>query len=178
MKVLASFGRRAVTTALFSLAASYASAQPFNYRATVESAPVDRVGAVNANGLIWQCSGNACTITGPWPIPGVTACANLARLVGRIASYGHSSRMLNAIELAQCNSGMPQDGAVARPVATPAVVVDPVARPVGPAAGGLPVATPSVAQPILVVRANNSLRYTGQRAIGQPGITTRVLRLP
>jgi hypothetical protein len=149
-------------TSLVALSAA-THAQNFNYRATVADGSVDRMGAVNASGLLWQCSGNACTITGPWPRPGVQACANLAQLVGRIASYGHPGAVLNATELAQCNANMATDGARAIPVNPGGIVVaNPVAVP----------APPPVARPIMVVRANDSLRYTGHRHLS--GRTTPV----
>jgi hypothetical protein len=154
--------RRAVGIAIASVwlctFAAETTAQPvFHYQATVFDGQVDRSGAVNASGLVWQCQANRCTISGPWPRPGVSACANLARAVGRISSYGHPGAMLNATELAQCNANMPRDGAVAVPVnpSGPVIVANPVATPVVP---NVP-----VAQPIVVVRANDSLRYTGHR---------------
>ncbi|MGL4230223.1 MAG: CC_3452 family protein [Casimicrobium sp.] len=144
-----------------ALAPHPAKAQIFQYRATVADGLVDRSGAVNANGLVWQCAGNNCTISGPWAVPGVHACANLAQLVGRIASYGHPGRMLNTTELAQCNANMATDGPRATPVNPNPVVVAVPAVP--------------IAQPIRVVRANDSLRYTGQRFIGARTMTTRTL---
>jgi len=62
-----------------------------------------RQGTVIAAGISWQCRGSRCTVSGPWPKPGVKACLALARLVGPIISYGHPGASLNDAELAQCN---------------------------------------------------------------------------
>lgn len=70
-------------------------------------APATRTGAVSAGGLSWQCSGSECRIGGPWPQPGVGACAALAGQVGRIASYGRAGAMLDAAQLGQCNANLP-----------------------------------------------------------------------
>lgn len=67
------------------------------------AATVRRSGAVTASGINWACQGTSCTVTGPWPQPGVGACAALAREVGRITSYGRQGAVLNAAQLAQCN---------------------------------------------------------------------------
>ena len=64
-----------------------------------------RQGAVDAAGIRWQCRGSSCTVSGPWPQPGVMACRALAQQVGRIKSYGHPGASLNASQLAECNDG-------------------------------------------------------------------------
>lgn len=77
----------------------------FVYTATT-GAPVRRSGSVTAGTLTWTCSGTTCTIRGPWPQPGVAACAALAREIGRIVSYGRPGAMLNAAQLTQCNGNL------------------------------------------------------------------------
>ena len=59
------------------------------------AAPVHRSGGVTANGIMWTCAGSSCAVTGPWPNPGVSACATLAREVGTIIAYGRSGVVLN-----------------------------------------------------------------------------------
>jgi hypothetical protein len=79
-----------------------ASAQTYDYTARTE-APVRQSGEVRAGALTWRCSGQACTISGPWPNPGEGACAALASQVGRISEYGHPGRRLDAAALGRCN---------------------------------------------------------------------------
>ncbi len=63
-------------------------------------------GAVQVGNLKWQCIGTRCTISGPWPNPGVGACQALAQEVGAIKSYGHANKQLTSAELQQCNVGL------------------------------------------------------------------------
>jgi hypothetical protein len=107
--------------AALGLLAGEAHAQAYQYVATT-TAPAARTGAVTAGNLTWQCTGSECRISGPWPAPGVGACALLAGQVGRIASYGRSGAMLNAAQLAECNANLP----VAQMQITPQVAI---ARP-------------------------------------------------
>lgn len=86
--------------------ATPAAAQQYVYTART-AAPAARQGAVVAGSLTWQCQGSACTISGPWPAPGASACAALAREVGRIVEYGRPGRVLDAAGLATCNAGLP-----------------------------------------------------------------------
>lgn len=113
---------RTVATAavlLFGLAsAPPVDAQTYRYTARTAE-PVRESGAVTASGLTWQCSGTACTISGPWATPGVTACAALAAKVGPITEYGHPKRKLSAQQLETCNAGLPD---------RPAVRLDPSTR--------------------------------------------------
>ena len=67
---------------------------------------VKKSGRVKASSLTWYCKGRRCTIKGPWPTPGVTACKNLAKQVGKIKSYGHSKKKLTSTQLKQCNRGI------------------------------------------------------------------------
>lgn len=67
---------------------------------------VKKSGKVKASSLTWNCSGRRCTISGPWPTPGLSACKNLAKLIGPIKSYGHSKKKLNSKQLAECNKGL------------------------------------------------------------------------
>lgn len=62
------------------------------------------LGRVDAAGITWQCSGRTCTTTGPWPAPGVPACAALAARVGVINAYGRAGVALSAAQLVRCNA--------------------------------------------------------------------------
>lgn len=78
-----------------------------NYQYTAKtSQAMKKQGKVRAGNLTWVCKSNACVIKGPWPTPGVGACAALARQVGRILSYGHPSKKLSMSQLNQCNAGV------------------------------------------------------------------------
>ena len=79
--------------------------QSYHYRAETR-ARSKKQGKVQAGGLAWQCQGNACTISGPWPTPAVGACQALARQVGPMRSYGHAGKKLSARQLKQCNAGL------------------------------------------------------------------------
>lgn len=81
---------------------SPAAGQSFLYTAQTR-APALETGTVSAGGLDWACEGSACTISGPWPVPGVNACAALAARVGHIVAYGYPGRRLDSAALAQCN---------------------------------------------------------------------------
>lgn len=72
-------------------------------------------GQVDANGIAWQCSGQTCTVSGPWVTPGVPACAALASRVGAITSYGRPGAQLSASQLAQCNATARSNLVLARP---------------------------------------------------------------
>jgi hypothetical protein len=91
----------------------------FDYTAATFSEAA-RQGTVDATSIRWQCRGSRCTVSGPWPQPGVMACRALAQQVGRIKSYGHSGASLNASQLAECN-----DGAASPVVSNKNVVVQP-----------------------------------------------------
>ncbi len=82
-----------------------AAAADFPYTAVTVAPRAARQGTVRAGSLTWKCSGNRCTISGPWPTPGVSACNALARRVGQLASYGHPKSHLTAAQLARCNAG-------------------------------------------------------------------------
>lgn len=88
--------------AAVALTAAPATAQTHTYTARTAS-PAQQTGQVAAGPLTWSCSGNTCTISGPWPQPGVGACAQLAAEVGRISEYGRPGAQLNAAQLEQCN---------------------------------------------------------------------------
>lgn len=80
----------------------------FVYIAETTAGAVRKEGSVTAAAVRWQCKNNACTAEGPWPNPGIAACRALAKQVGHIAYYGHTSRevFLRSGELAQCNEGL------------------------------------------------------------------------
>jgi hypothetical protein len=68
-------------------------------------------GQVTAAGITWACARSTCTVTGPWPEPGLGACSALAQRVGAINAYGHPGRQLTASQLKQCNAGLKSDTA-------------------------------------------------------------------
>jgi hypothetical protein len=118
--------------------ATPAVAQQYQYVARTE-APALRQGAVTAGPLTWQCQGSACSIGGPWPAPGVAACAALAREIGRIRAYGRQGAMLNAQQLTTCNAGIPASapvlGVPPRVLAPgPVITAQPQPAPSGPTA--------------------------------------------
>jgi hypothetical protein len=84
----------------------------FQYSARTQ-APLKVKGNVTAGGIVWQCGGNQCTTTGPWPSPGVGSCAALARQIGYITYYGHSGAALSGEQLKQCNKGVSGPGSPA-----------------------------------------------------------------
>ncbi len=84
---------------------------------------VKQSGNVRAGSLTWRCGGSRCTITGPWPTPGVGACQALARQVGQIRYYGHAGRRLSGTQLSQCNKVV---------AATPRILVPATPLPTSP----------------------------------------------
>lgn len=83
---------------------SHKAVSTFKYTATTRNR-VKKEGRVHAGNLVWSCRSKSCTISGPWPTPGLSACNRLARIVGQITSYGHPKRRLSASQLTQCNRG-------------------------------------------------------------------------
>ncbi len=92
----------ALVAATFPAATAYAV--DYLYEAVTKAGDARVQGPVDANGLPWDCDGNRCTISGPWPSPGVSACRNLANRVGQLRSYGRSGAMLTQPQLDSCNS--------------------------------------------------------------------------
>jgi hypothetical protein len=70
-------------------------------------------------GLSWTCRGTRCQAAGPPPESLVKACQTFAKQVGPIDAFGFAKRMLNEVELAECNEA-PVTGAPRAPVAAPA----------------------------------------------------------
>jgi len=83
---------------------SHKAVSTFKYTATTRNR-VKKEGRVHAGNLVWNCRSKSCTISGPWPTPGLSACNRLARIVGQITSYGHPKKRLSASQLTQCNRG-------------------------------------------------------------------------
>lgn len=77
----------------------------YQYTAKVRGS-VKTSGLVVASGIKWQCGGDRCTTSGPWPTPGVNACQALAQKVGEIVSYGHQKEKLSGSNLKRCNQGV------------------------------------------------------------------------
>ncbi len=99
------------TVAPAAAAAPEIPAKTYHYTA-ITTTPAAQQGKVIVSGLHWHCQGSRCTISGPWPAPGLAACRGLAARVGRIKSYGHPGQQLTRDQLARCNKGIP--GTVAR----------------------------------------------------------------
>jgi hypothetical protein len=100
--------RRLIAFAVFALAGPSLTtapvlAQTYTYTART-AAPAQQTGQVTAGSITWSCEDRACTVSGPWPQPGVGACAQLAAIVGRISEYGHPGARLNGAQLEQCNA--------------------------------------------------------------------------
>ncbi|MEN0653720.1 MULTISPECIES: CC_3452 family protein [Hyphobacterium] len=95
--------RRLIVLAVFALSSAPALAQTYTYTART-AAPAQQTGEVQAGSITWSCSDRACTVSGPWPQPGVGACAQLAAIVGRVSEYGHPGARLNSAQLEQCNA--------------------------------------------------------------------------
>lgn len=108
-------------------------AKQYRYEAVTRRTAA-RQGKVRAGNLTWTCKGRRCTITGPWPRPGVGACQALARQVGEISAYGHPKKKLGPAELARCN----QAAARPKPKPAPALVQDIKLPPGKPAPKGKP----------------------------------------
>ena len=121
-----------------AIKAAVAGGQFHYVAATVDI--VRRTGQVSAAGITWLCQDRRCTVSGPWPSPGVAACQALAAEVGTLRSYGHSTRILTPAELEQCNGRQgpraPKGPLPAGPAPTPA-------RRPSPAGGGGEPATPT-----------------------------------
>jgi len=153
---------RILVIGLILFAAPPAFAQTYNYTART-SAPAMETGQVAAGSLTWSCSGSACTISGPWPTPGVGACAQLATRIGRITEYGHLGARLNASQLERCN----ESARVPRPVSA-------VQLPSGAQTARTSTSLPQVQMPGGVVTerqptvvANTQMRYTAPRITRQ-----------
>lgn len=95
----------ALTTTRLQRTYSHKTVNTFKYTATTTSW-VKKEGQVHAGNLVWTCRSKSCTISGPWPTPGLSACNGLAKIVGQITSYGHSKRKLNDKQLAECNKDL------------------------------------------------------------------------
>lgn len=89
--------------AVLALVSAPALAQTYTYTART-AAPVQQSGEVHAGSITWSCADRACSVSGPWPQPGVGACAQLAEIVGRVSEYGHPGARLNGAQLEQCNA--------------------------------------------------------------------------
>jgi hypothetical protein len=116
------------------------------YTAVTEGAPRTQ-GTVNASGIPWQCGAKHCTATGPWPVPGLGSCKALAKVVGRIRSYGHPARQLSAQDLEACNQGVGTSSNAA--TATPA-------KPVTAVNSGAPVLAPQQRPALATSGLNNT----------------------
>jgi hypothetical protein len=99
------FARLSALSVAVLIVISGAALADFLYTATLKT--TSRIqGKVIASGITWVCQGSACTTSGPWPVPGVSACAALAQQVGEITAYGYPGNQLSAADLATCNKGV------------------------------------------------------------------------
>lgn len=154
--------------AVLALSAPVLGQTSYNYTARTEN-PVIQSGQVRAGTLIWNCSGNACRITGPWHMPGVGACAQLAQIVGEITEYGHPGSRLNAAQLRTCNTNAAEPQ---RAIQAPSGVRDAVRTPVTRLpAGQTPQIDPNVVQPRQTVTAATTAN------VAIPSITRQTLRI-
>lgn len=114
----------------FTFESASGAPETYTYKAETRAAEAAEQGVVTASGLSWDCTGNRCTISGPWPSPGVTACKSLARIIGAIEYYGltNERKYLDAKQLGECNIG-------AHPVTLTGQVSSSVVNPVPSAAG-------------------------------------------
>lgn len=76
--------------------------EDFHYTAVLQY-PVPKRQKVKAGSLIWDCYKDRCTIDGPWPTPGVSACRALVQQVGTILSYGYPGKGLGPKQMTECN---------------------------------------------------------------------------
>lgn len=94
-----------MTLILGSVAPSVHSAD-YQYTAITRAPVAARQGVVTVGDIKWQCKGNRCTVSWPWPYPPVPACQALAREVGPLVSFGHHGVQLGGAQIQQCNSGV------------------------------------------------------------------------
>ena len=71
-------GMIAVCAVSLAMVSSVAIAKVYEYKARL-AAPVETAGSVRAGVFNWKCSGDACTINGPWAEPGIGHCKALAK---------------------------------------------------------------------------------------------------
>jgi len=144
------------------LVSAPAFAQTYNYTARTQNS-VLQAGEVRAGSLTWNCSGNACRISGPWAAPGLGACAQLAAIVGRVTEYGHPGARLTSAQLASCNesAAAPQVQAMTQVQQTLQMPnpQTPVQQPVE--------INPDVIQPRQTVTAVTTIQYTAPRITRQ-----------
>ena len=105
------------------------------------TAPSRLQGVVPAAGVAWQCLGNRCTAQTSMKAPTVMLCRALAQQVGPVNSFLHPSQPLTAIELQQCNAGIPSAPTIS--------------------------ATTGARSGAVTINATDSLTMTGQRASAQ-----------
>lgn len=138
---------------------------------------VRRAGPVTAAGITWHCKDRSCTVTGPWPVPGIAACQALAAAVGPLRSYGHSSRYLAPAELEQCNHG--QQSSAPKP-STPAMLPSKIGTPApvaavvpGPAVAAAPSTGAAPVPPSSGVAGTDKAPSPGAWP-GEPGAPTPI----
>jgi hypothetical protein len=92
-----------------------AFATDYQYTARFEHS-LTKTGAIVLGGIKWSCLDRQCVTTGPWPTPGVAACAALANSQQiRITSYGHSKKGLSTSDLETCNKSVVSTPAISEP---------------------------------------------------------------
>jgi len=101
----------------FTFESASGAPETYTYKAETRAAEAAEQGDVTASGLTWDCNGNRCTISGPWPNPGVGACNALARKIGAVSYYGFSNekKYLSKEWLEECNIGARADLVAQKP---------------------------------------------------------------
>lgn len=101
----------------------------YDYVATTKADQGETKDLVKAGGLTWECVRHQCLIAGPWQVPGVGSCRELAKQVGPVTSYGHDTARLSEKQLRQCNKDLnfelPSPGNILSP---PSEIVGPQER--------------------------------------------------
>jgi hypothetical protein len=83
----------------------FAQKQSFRYTARL-AAPVLQPGEFKAPKLVWSCKGDVCETRSSVAVPTVGQCRELAKLVGRVKSFGNEKKSLGSSGLEACAKGI------------------------------------------------------------------------
>ena len=93
----------AIATALAAISLAGSAFAETTVTATLDSSQASRVKFIAAD-AVWDCSGATCVASvAPDTAEGVSGCKELAKKIGRIASYASDDRALDAKSLERCN---------------------------------------------------------------------------